>query len=489
VAGAIRRNHPANKQSNFFLPHQLTYLMNTSNQKTVFGRHELCAHATACAPEGFAKAHLLARRAILPRADGATASAVCADPTRTPPLLRRSVRHMGGHQNLPPLFDAPIGAPSQITERKTAPPKHILATHAIQRQFAGAKAFFGIKLFFAFCLLFVLNITGAAAQSNTALPEPVIARNEAGQYQPKLEKIRLFLVKKQQREFVNAINDLESEIHWGRLERGGKRTEADPTKEEFAALEWLYYYYCSGRLTKPKEIWEWILCERTYFDKALRIFTEIVAASERGVKVFSLDDGRFRKTRMAWAAVLLRKLEVWFSEFEEEKIAIKSRARYYEFMTKYHKRYAATLLGDMTEETKKRLSKELRSYNRIAIIMGLNLALLESRVPWFEESFFKHLLRCFSDDLQSIDTYLKMGGFNTESERAMLFSNTKEGLMGSSWTAGIFGRYISWKQLNLNRLEIIAKSERKAKNEKLKRLEHKWKVIAEKLEVEYDKTM
>jgi hypothetical protein len=296
-------------------------------------------------------------------------------------------------------------------------------------------------------------------------------------------------LKKQQRKFVKAVEDLDSAILAKRIERGGGRRQADLTKEEFAALEWLYYYFCSGRLTKPQEIWDWRFTEVTYFNMAEEILSKIIVATGKHIDAFSPDEKKIQRVRMAWAAVLLRKFKVWYSEFEEEKIAIKSRARYYEFTVDFHKRHRDTLLGDMTKETEYRLSEESHAYNDIAICMGKVKAALESEIPWFEDSFLTHLLWYFGDDFQSIDLYIKMAGYETETDRAMLFSNTKEGLMKSSWTAGIFENYINRKKLNFKRFENIVISERKAKNEKLKRLEHKWKVIAAKNRIEYDKVI
>jgi hypothetical protein len=344
-----------------------------------------------------------------------------------------------------------------------------------------------LKLFLFSFTMFALNITGMIAQSN--LPEPTIARSEAGQDPPNLEEIRILLMKRQQKEFVVAVDDLDSAISAKRKTRGGDRMEADQTKEEFAALEWLYYYFCSGRLPKPQEIWEWRFTGQKYFDRACSILSKIIVATGVHVDAFSPDEKKFQKVRMAWASVLLRKFKVWHSEFEEEEIAIKSRARYYEFMTDFYKRNGDTVLGDMTEETAYQMRKERHAFDEIVMNMGSIKATLDGIINGVERSYFEHVLRYCRNDFSSIDPYLRMAGYETESDLAMLITNTRERLMDSSWSAPDFENYINRKKINLKRLEDIATLERTKKSDRIKRLQRKWKTIAEKNKIEYDKVM
>jgi hypothetical protein len=89
-----------------------------------------------------------------------------------------------------------------------------------------------------------------------AIPQPLIAQREAGQYLPQLEKLQTLLKEKKHLEFY-----VESEKTFERAyEDDGRKLKFlkgnKPTKEKLAALEWVYYYRLITPLLSSEQLEE-----------------------------------------------------------------------------------------------------------------------------------------------------------------------------------------------------------------------------------------
>ena len=112
------------------------------------------------------------------------------------------------------------------------------------------------NIIITFAMILISPLMQAQALKPPSIPPPLIAQREAGQYLPQLENLQKLLKEKKFLEFY-----VESEKVFGGA-RGGtvgghkiKFMKGNtPTREEAAALEWVYYYRLAAPLLSHEQL-------------------------------------------------------------------------------------------------------------------------------------------------------------------------------------------------------------------------------------------
>ena len=102
-------------------------------------------------------------------------------------------------------------------------------------------------------VLLLSPLMQAQALKPPSIPPPLIAQREAGQYLPQLENLQKLLKEKKYLEFYE-----EASKTFGRANYGGHHVEFlkgnKPTREETAALEWVFYYRLIAPLLSHEQL-------------------------------------------------------------------------------------------------------------------------------------------------------------------------------------------------------------------------------------------
>jgi hypothetical protein len=331
-------------------------------------------------------------------------------------------------------------------------------------------------------LLLLAGIPNLLAQSMPTPPEPILPLKEAGQYAPKLEKLRTALSEKKIKEFTAILSEIGREINEKQEDRGVSKKDA--TKEEFVANEWRYYFVCRVPLPPANEIWEKF--ETPLSNRAYDTITQLSANPYTAISNFELDKKRLCQIRAVYLAILLRRLCDRKKEVDDEVLGIKVRYAEHE-----NKRRVATWDAFVrnrfeTEEYRFHRTVSEFKFNRGRKTIEYAKISLKMQIKSSEKIFLRFLFTHFHDNPSVVHEYLKMAGYNDEYKRAALLLRMQKEFRKSGDDDRLFERYAKKMKLNQKRLEALAARENARNLAEIERVKKVWAQRAAVAKAEHD---
>jgi hypothetical protein len=335
------------------------------------------------------------------------------------------------------------------------------------------------KSFIALFSLFS-GILLSYAQGTPFLPQPILPLSEVGKFAPEVEKMRLAMVAKNQKElYANALS-----IYLKINLRGTTWSpfHKDLTKEEFAAREWIFYYVALSPLPSIEEI----RVHGYASEVALRgtILRELGGANDLFAEKFSLDKNKFDKIRIEYICELLKKYnaqEKGLIEAVEGGMDVSAS----EDQIQFRKRVWDILVrgGPKTEEERYIFEKYWKAYSSRKDNIKRAVRDHEIYSKLNEESFLEFLFQMFYDDPVLVMNYLKKAGYASEEQRSLLFLRSRTSIKGI-WAIEGFGKYIKKVRLDFKAIEKLAEEDKIKKRAELAQIREKWSKLKAQKEAE-----
>jgi hypothetical protein len=389
-----------------------------------------------------------------------------------------------GLSNKQPLCAVTIISPSRDCSRaatfphsaSTSHPATILLTTTLLTTKTTMNTSVKIVLLLA---LFAMNIAVASAQKTISLPPPVFSQRDAGRYAPKIEEIRLCLLKNKHIDAVRLIHELKKETEEAEKKRESAKTNSSDSshKEDIAAKEWINFFVAK---TRYSEIFE--MKESEQNDKILSALTgyainRVTIISEKDVEKFSLNKKNIIEIRFQWATAIIKKDRENLNRLEEGLCAC--AARFWEEQ-----------LSIRIREKGKRIN---RGYKRFPYEMSyyasLDYACLfrKEALGTYEAILVLFLFEHYENNFQKISRHIKNVGYESAAEQAYFIRNVCSTFNKCEWNVPQFYNYIAKEHRGLKSIIKLADEYEVQLEEKKKKMENKWKKIAKEKQKEYMK--
>ena len=242
-----------------------------------------------------------------------------------------------------------------------------------------------------------------------SIPPPLIAQREAGQYLPQLENLQKLLKEKKYLEFYD-----EASKTFGRANYGGHHLEflkgKNPTKEETAALEWVFYYRLIAPLFSHEQLeknGELYYCE-DYLSKVNACKELCRERTKEIAEMFSIDENKLLKHRIETITATLAFLKKLSIYAKDEKMHEKEEKAFWENFNKA--KTAETLTEGMdfhnpSPEYYKRWSQISARQDRRSS--------MEAAINFMDgsDNYVRKLVAYFPKQGKTIQEYIKKTGF------------------------------------------------------------------------------
>ncbi|MDR0535149.1 MAG: hypothetical protein LBG65_02150 [Puniceicoccales bacterium] len=350
-----------------------------------------------------------------------------------------------------------------------------------------------IPIFLSSLLVFFAFVS-IAALHGAVIPEPILPLREAGEYVPRIEELRNALKEDDMGEsFSRKLHRLFAEIsekRRARLKDGRSRLFVS-TRSEFVALEWACYQTLFLPFPDPNRLWEWAWNAKFihFFGDSAFASDRLSAESAEFLAREKIDPRKLHHLRATYRALFLKRMRQVSEEFAEEKLAVDIGIRRLERANSRFRNNIEKNLNPKTK-TKEEVSdwkrEEASLWNAKCRIDNFALHSSKDRVESEEDDFFYYLLLHFGDKPASIEPYLKLAGYDSESKRAGLLLCMQKSALRDMSKDRLFSPYAKKTRFNPDLAKRLAKIEEDRVAKELALREKKWKARHSALSEEYE---
>jgi hypothetical protein len=339
-----------------------------------------------------------------------------------------------------------------------------------------------IQFFLSSSLVFFLFVS-IAALHGAVIPEPILPLREAGEYVPRIEELRNALKEDDAGEsFSRKLHRLFAKISEKRRVRlkDGRSRLFVSTRSEFVALEWACYQALFLPFPDPNRLWEYAWNGKAvdFFDVSAFASGRLSAESAEFLAREKIDPRKLHHLRATYRALFLKRMRQASEEFAEEEFAVDIGIRELEVINARFRNNIEKNLN-IHKKTKKDMEDERKEkvflWNAKCWIGNLAHYASNRHVESEEDDFFYYLLSHFGEKPASIDPYLKLAGYDSESKRAGLLLRMQKSAFRDMSKDRLFSPYAKKTRFNPDLAKRLAKIEEDRVAKELALREKKWK--------------